>query len=69
MLELFCANKTKEKWRVDHEFAFFIIFRLQETNVWIGAAQEDIQTRVKDRFASFTVQYTFARMQLMEVVQ
>ena len=39
-----------------------LVAYLQETNVWIGAAQEDIQTQVKGRFASFTVRYTFSRM-------
>ena len=35
---------------------------LQETNVLIGAAQEDIETQVKGRLACLTVQHTFARM-------
>ena len=35
---------------------------LQETNVLIGASQEDIQTQVKGRLASSNVQYTFAHM-------
>ena len=41
----------------------------QETNVLMGAAQEDIQRQVKGRLTTFTVQCAFARMPLMEVVQ
>ena len=40
---------------------------LQEANVLIGAAQEDIQTQLKGGLASFTVQCTFARMRLWKL--